>query len=101
MNIEFIKEEVVKAARKANLKNCRIVLFGSYASAANRLGSDIDLGLWCYSGPKPGALSLFEEALENSRLPCQIDMVLLNKTSAEFAAGVLEKGITLYEDHDS
>lgn len=98
MNIDFIREEVAKAANKASLKNCRIVVFGLRASSTNTVGSDLYLGLWYHSHPATGVLTAFQEALEESRIPCHVDLVILNKARPEFVESVLKDSVTVYED---
>lgn len=97
ISIEFIRQEIQEAAKKTGLKNCRLVIFGSRASGTETVGSDLDLGVWFYAPPTPRELSLFKEALEDSRIPCRVDLVILNDAAPEFVKTVLEEAIPVYD----
>jgi predicted nucleotidyltransferase len=87
-------EVIVKQALRG--KKYRAYLFGSRATGAQIPTSDIDIGILADEAPIELELSLAREALEDSTIPLLIEVVDLNRTSADFKAQVLQEGILLW-----
>ena len=70
-----------------------IYLFGSWARGEQRQGSDVDLAV-AYRGPS-NALKLAElrEALEESTIPYNVDVVDMQQTSDALRAQIRKDGI--------
>ncbi|ADJ29316.1 nucleotidyltransferase family protein [Nitrosococcus watsonii] len=70
-----------------------IYLFGSRADGTMGRYSDIDIGIDPYEPLPVGLLAEIREALEESQIIYQVDLVDLSQTSQTFRRRVLEKGI--------
>ena len=70
-----------------------IFLFGSWARGEQRQGSDVDLAV-AYRGPS-NVLKLAElrEALEESTIPCNVDVVDMQQASDALRAQIRKDGI--------
>jgi len=73
----------------------KLFIFGSRATGESQQFSDLDLGIL---GPKmiPGHIKVkIEEELENSRIPCKIDVVDFKRVSDQFRDLALKKVVYL------
>jgi len=74
----------------------RIILFGSRARGDARVRADIDVAVEC---PEADSRRWFdiEAAAENTPTLLKIDLVRLDRASADLAANILREGKILYE----
>jgi len=74
-------------------RDARVYLFGSAATGALRASSDIDVAIEAPE-PLPAALlSRLREALEESTIPYEVDVVDLGTVDPEFRQRVKREGI--------
>lgn len=71
----------------------RVFLFGSRASGAAHITSDIDVAILPLRPLPPGVLAALREALEESTVPQTVDLVDLSETDPAFRARVLAEGV--------
>lgn len=71
----------------------RVYLFGSSTTGAVRRSSDIDVAIEPLAPLSPGALSAVREALEESRVPYDINVVDLSTAPEEFRQLVKRDGV--------
>ena len=62
----------------------RLFLFGSRATGTARKFSDVDVGIEGRTPVSPTALANIQEALEESDIPCNVDIVDFSQTSDRF-----------------
>ncbi len=79
----------------AGLRGCgaRVFLFGSRARGEGGLASDIDIGILPDTPLPEGALAEIREALEESRIPYEVDVVDLSTADAALRERVLREGV--------
>lgn len=87
--------EAVRSVVQKHLSglDVRVFLFGSWARGTARRTSDIDVAVL---GPKPlppGVLPRLREALAESRVPYEVEVVDLSDASPAFRKRVLEEGV--------
>lgn len=70
----------------------RVYLFGSHATGKANEQSDVDVAVDPREPLPPGILARLREALEESTIPCRVDVVDLNDAGAEFRARVRREG---------
>lgn len=70
-----------------------VYLFGSSATDSVRRSSDIDVAIEPLAPLPPGVLSAVREALEDSRVPYEVDVVDLSTAPEELRARVTRDGI--------
>lgn len=75
----------------------RIYLFGSRSRGNYRSGSDVDLA-FASSQPIEQALALLQEALEESTLPYQFDLVNMQHCDKQFIEIIHQEGILLWSN---
>lgn len=73
-------------------QEAKVVLFGSRARGDARPYSDIDLALFPRSAFEPGRLAALREALEDSSLLVEVDLVDMRTAAPELAATVAREG---------
>lgn len=98
-----VKAMIVEQLHKAEklLQGHKVYLYGSRAEGTARPRSDFDIGI---SGKEPISLKAFyelEDMMEELPTLYKIDLVDLNRTSAEFQKGALEQAQLLYAGKDS
>lgn len=71
----------------------RVYLFGSHATGAVHAASDVDVAVDVAGPLPPGVLARLREALEESTIPCRVEVVDLRDADAEFRERVLREGI--------
>ena len=88
--LERVKEIVRRtlAPRRVN-----VYLFGSQASGRARATSDIDVAVETAVPLPPGVLATLRETLEESTIPCRVDVVDLAETDPDFAEHVRREGV--------
>lgn len=79
--------------QKLHGQKVRIYLFGSRACGDARETSDIDIAILPCEFLLPELLSEIREALEESRIPFQVDLVNLAETDHAFRERILKEGI--------
>ena len=89
-------EAILKQALRG--KKYRAYLFGSRAAGVHNPASDIDIGIFTDDLPIDIELSLAREALANSTIPLVVELVDLNRASANFRRQVLLEGILLWTE---
>ncbi|MFN2378241.1 MAG: nucleotidyltransferase family protein [Candidatus Binatia bacterium] len=77
------------------LGDCRakVWLFGSRASGGAREGSDIDVAVLPLDSIRPGVFASIRDALEESPVPWNVDLVDLTTASPALRANVEKEGI--------
>lgn len=75
----------------------KVYLFGSRATGHARRASDIDVAVWSLVELPVGTLALIREALEESLVPFNVDLVDLRDTDEGFRARVVAEGIAWHE----
>jgi uncharacterized protein len=71
----------------------KVYLFGSQAKGVARKTSDIDIAVWPEQPLPDGLLSDIRQALENSNILENVDLVDLSNADQEFRLRVLKEGI--------
>jgi predicted nucleotidyltransferase len=71
----------------------RLFLFGSHARGDARIGSDIDVAILPAEPVPPAVLARIREALEESRVPYQVDLVDLARAEEDFVKSALRGAI--------
>ncbi len=71
----------------------RVYFFGSRAKGEARKSSDIDLAILPLRPLPPGLMAELREALEESWIPFEVDVVDLTETDPSFRERVLKEGI--------
>lgn len=77
--LDFLKEEEVK-----------IFLFGSRARGEETLSSDVDIGIIPKKAWNKTKLTLLREALENTNIPCRVELVEFAEVSEDFKKHALK-----------
>jgi hypothetical protein len=76
-----LKEEVVTLLKNEKV---RIILFGSRARGDNYVSSDVDIGIIPVGQFNEKPITLLKEKIENSNIPCKVEIVNLSEVSEEF-----------------
>lgn len=71
----------------------RVYLFGSYARGDQRPTSDVDIALEPLDALPTGLVSRLREAIEESDIPYEVEIVDLSEVDDRFRARVLSEGI--------
>ena len=71
----------------------RVYLFGSRAAGAARSSSDCDIGIEPVQDLPAGLLSRLREELEESHVPCVVEVIDLSQADEEFAQKVRNEGV--------
>lgn len=71
----------------------RVYLFGSYARGDQRPTSDVDIALEPLDALPTGLVSRLREAVEESDIPYEVEIVDLSEADDRFRARVLSEGI--------
>lgn len=79
MVLDFLKEEEVK-----------IFLFGSRARGEETLSSDVDIGIIPKKAWNKTKLTLLREALENTNIPCRVELVEFTEVTEDFKKHALK-----------
>jgi len=74
-------------------RDARVYLFGSHATGKARMHSDIDIAILPLRPINPIVLTEIREALEESDVVRNVDIVDLSKTDAAFRRRVQKEGI--------
>lgn len=77
--------------------SAKVYLFGSRATGHARPASDIDVAVWPLTELPVGTLALIREALEESLIPFNVDLVDLRDTDEGFRARVQKEGMAWHE----
>jgi len=85
-----VKQIVLPAFRAFD---AQIYLFGSWARGEERAASDIDIAVKSQNSIPATIFAQTRERLEESLIPCRIDLVNLYESSESFKAEVLKEGI--------
>ena len=94
----YLRKELLDQVKQVilprfNQMHARIYLFGSWARNQERLSSDIDVAVES-NEPIPRAIFVeVREALEESRIPYQVDLVNLGEASDALKEEVRREGI--------
>ena len=72
---------------------CRVYLFGSFARHTAQQFSDIDVAIEAQDALSPVLLAEIREALDESRVPYEVDLVDLNRASPALRDAVRQEGI--------
>lgn len=92
----IIREKLIKLCIN---KRCLIFLFGSRACNTNYKGSDFDVGILGLSDKEFYSVSSkFDEFLEESIVPYNVDLINFNTVSPNFKKKALETIITWKTD---
>jgi predicted nucleotidyltransferase len=71
----------------------KLFLFGSHARGDARSGSDIDVAVLPVEPVPASVLARIREALEESRVPYQVDLVDLARAEEDFVKSALREAI--------
>lgn len=71
----------------------RVYLFGSRVEGQARRASDLDIALLPLEPLPPGLIAEIREALEESYVPFEVDIVDLSEVDPDFRARVLNEGM--------
>lgn len=74
-------------------ENVSIALFGSYAKGSVKMSSDVDIAIIPKGEWDQSKLTLLREKLEESNIPCKVDIVDFSLVSPEFRRLALQKAI--------
>ncbi len=74
-----------------NPKQYQVFIFGSRASGRAMKFSDYDIGVWGKNSLPSKTKILIEESLEESNIPCKIDIVDFSLVSSDFRKIALSK----------
>jgi predicted nucleotidyltransferase len=88
--LERVRRIVLDALRG---RPARVYLFGSSASGSARSSSDIDVAIEPLESLPPGVLSSLREALEESTIPYDVDVVDISAAPPELRERVRQQGI--------
>lgn len=80
-------------SQKLNDLKVQVYLFGSRARREARTTSDIDVAILPHEPLPTGLLAEIREALEQSSIPFEVDLVDLSEASPSFRERVLKEGI--------
>jgi uncharacterized protein len=92
------RERALRRARELVLsligpRDAAVYLFGSCARGEASTSSDIDIAIDPRPGFPPGLLSEIREALEESTIPYNVDVIDLASVDAEFKARILKDAV--------
>ena len=82
------------AARELGAQRARLYLFGSRARGSAVRGSDIDIAILPDSPLEPGTLARIRDALEESTIPYEVDVIDLSCVDEPFRRKVLAEAIS-------
>ncbi|HLB41093.1 MAG TPA: nucleotidyltransferase domain-containing protein, partial [Candidatus Babeliales bacterium] len=71
----------------------KIILFGSRARGTNKSGADVDVAIDIGERIPLLELQRARNTMENLFIPLEVDLVDLQRVSAEFKASILSEGI--------
>lgn len=74
-------------------RRARVYLFGSTATATARPSSDVDVAVEPLAPLPPRVLADLREALDESTVPYDVDLIDLSAASPEFRERVRQEGI--------
>jgi hypothetical protein len=74
-------------------RSAKVYLFGSFARGAARRSSDIDIAIETADPLEPHVLSEIRDALEESDILRQVDLVDLRQASESLRRRVMEEGV--------
>ncbi len=81
------------AARELGAQRARLYLFGSRARGDAGRASDIDIAVLPEAPLEPGTLARIRDALEESTIPYEVEVVDLSRVDAVFRRKVLAEAI--------
>ena len=93
-----LAEDAIETVRRILLDGlrgtgARVFLFGSRAGGTVHPASDLDVAV-LPRAPLPGLLALLREALDESTVPFNVDLIDLSEADSTFRAQVLAEGIS-------
>jgi uncharacterized protein len=86
------KELLIKIINK-HLPKCKIILFGSYATGNERVGSDIDLALDNETPISRDLLLNILIEIEDTTIPMKVDLVDLQIAPKELKENIKKEGL--------
>lgn len=89
---ERYKSKLIEIIHK-HIPQCKIYLFGSFARGSQGQGSDIDLGLDNKKIIPLRLIGNIKEAIEDSTIPYNVDVVDVHSVSETMKHEILDKGI--------
>lgn len=89
-SLEEVRAIVLNGLRDVE---ARVFLFGSHAKGKARRASDIDVAILAPRDLPPGLLSEIREALEESAVPYQVDLVDLAQADRALMERVMQEGV--------
>ncbi len=81
------------AARELGAQRARLYLFGSRARGDAGRASDIDIAVLPEAPLEPGTLARIRDALEESTIPYEVEVVDLSRVDRAFRRKVLAEAI--------
>ena len=81
------------AARELGAQRARLYLFGSRARGDAARASDIDIAILPDTALEPGTLARIRDALEESTIPYEVDVIDLSSIDEPFRRRVLAEAI--------
>jgi uncharacterized protein len=81
------------AARELGLQHARLYLFGSRARGDAGRASDIDIAILPDTPLEPGTLARIRDALEESTIPYEVEVIDLSSVDEPFRRKVLAEAI--------
>ena len=89
-HLEQVRRTVLNGLRGTPAK---VFLFGSQARQEARSSSDIDVAVLAETPVPPAVLARIRQALEESVIPYEVDLVDLSRAEPRFVAAVLSEAI--------
>lgn len=90
---DAVREAMRIAARELGAQPARIYLFGSRARGDAARASDIDIAILPEAPLEPGTLERLRDALEESTIPYEVEVVDLSSVDESFRRKVLAEAI--------
>jgi predicted nucleotidyltransferase len=81
------------ASRELGAQHARLYLFGSRARGSAARASDIDIAILPDAPLEPGTLARIREALEESTIPYEVEVIDLSSVDESFRRKVLAEAI--------
>lgn len=85
-------EKALRNLARAHLVNATVIFFGSRAAGTGHRRSDFDIGYLTREGFDPASVSRLREALDDSNIIYEVDLVDLSTAAPSFRGKVLREG---------
>jgi len=95
---KVLRNEILSEVREIILKSLedtavRVYLFGSWARGDERFTSDIDIAIEPFGAYCPSLLQNVREELEESDIPCSVDVVDTREADIKLLENIKKEGI--------